>query len=67
MNYLFLLLGLGIAGGSLFYGLIRPPALNFRARNQCHNHSRYDMDVTYQDTCPANRTTYRTYYGCLLY
>lgn len=64
INYLMLFLGLGIASMGLYYGLLRPGrGFNFRARNQCYNQARYGMDVTYQDNCPTNRSTYRTYYA----
>ncbi|MBE9033455.1 hypothetical protein IQ266_27365 [filamentous cyanobacterium LEGE 11480] len=64
MNNLLLLLGGGILFSSLYVTMFRPlSAINLREPNRCDRHSLYDTDVTYQDTCPANRTTYRTYYG----
>ncbi len=64
MNYLWLLLGLGIVTGSFYFSMLRPMrGIDFRSNNRCDARGRYNTDLTYQDTCPTNRSTNRIYYG----
>jgi hypothetical protein len=57
MGYVFLLLGIILMGGGLFFSARPVRTIDLRQANRCDTIGRYGTQITYQETCPMNRST----------
>ena len=63
INYLCLFCGLLLLGSGFYFSAFRVPGtIYLRSPRRCDRRGLYETNLTYQATCPTNRTASRTYY-----